>query len=406
MAENGGGLQRPSRRPRRALMWSLAAALGLAVIISALAATAPDQHNFSQFPGFAEYFAEHPPSTSVPDAAEQALLRRHRPRFYLPDGHAGLIGFYEDYVAQGVLRDGAGEIIAEPVDPATLNAHRHDPTVVLEHRQQDNPQSPIVLARIDHDDIEIGEASVTMTFLTYHAVFRHSGLVAGLAWWQELAVGLAGDLDDWHQLDHYTAATLVLDAAQRPVALMLQQHNYQRTYLLGEGYRLPTDGRPEIDIAIRSNELYVHRAGRRLHRSVRFPDAQSLSYLLGGGEGSMLAAHDITDPAEEASYDLGFLPPDDAFYTFKGFLGERRRLPGRDSPPGADYNTLPQYKPWTRQLMSGYWRPGNSDDIARLDAARDGENWAAVFLARQTEVFAVNFECVSRQTQICQLQPN
>lgn len=29
---------------------------------------------------------------------------------------------------------------------------------------------------------------------------------------------------------------------------------------------------------------------------------------------------------DEAAYRLAYLPPSDAFYTFEGFLGERRRL--------------------------------------------------------------------------------
>ena len=67
-----------------------------------------------------------------------------------------------------------------------------------------------------------------------------------------------------------------------------------------------------------------------------------------------------------ADYQLGFLPPDDAFYAFAGYLGERRLLPGRDGPPGADYNTLTALKPLYRQWVAGYWREGNSGDLNRL----------------------------------------
>ena len=62
-----------------------------------------------------------------------------------------------------------------------------------------------------------------------------------------------------------------------------------------------------------------------------------------------------------------FLPPSDAFYTFKGFLGARRRLPGRDGPPGADFNALPETKSLTSQLLMGFWRQGNREDLERLE---------------------------------------
>ena len=61
--------------------------------------------------------------------------------------------------------------------------------------------------------------------------------------------------------------------------------------------------------------------------------------------------------------------PSDAFYTFKGFLGARRKLPGRDGPPGADFNTLPALKPLASQLLMGFWREGDRDDLTRLEAS-------------------------------------
>ena len=90
-----------------------------------------------------------------------------------------------------------------------------------------------------------------------------SGLPAGLSLAAAIPLGLVADLDDWHQLDHYTAAFVVLDGDGRPVALTLQQHNYLRTHLVGESVRLGSDGRFDIDVAIRSNELYPHTPGGR-----------------------------------------------------------------------------------------------------------------------------------------------
>ncbi len=382
----------------------LAAVCGIGL---ALAACNGGDTNFSQYPGFSAHFAANPPTTTPASAAERELLTRYRPRFYLPPGHAGLISFYDDYIAQGYLQGGDRNRIADKVDRALLNRHKNDPRVVFVHEPETRPARPVVFGRVDRvtapfpaDD---GVRSESLTFLTYHAVFRHSGLPAGVPAWQAAALGMVADLDDWHQLDHYTAASLVLGLDDEPLALMLQQHNYQRTYLFGAELPLPADGRVGIDIAIRSNELYPHDPERRRRPAVRFPEPASVRYLMGFGEAPMDSADDITHGAVEADYELAFLPPDDAFYTFKGFLGERRSLPGRDGPPGADYNTLPDLKPLERQLTVSYWRAGNAGDLARFETALTSDGWYLAFARAQAAVFWRNWQCLRELVQACRL---
>jgi hypothetical protein len=332
--------------------------------------------NFSQHPGFASHFESNPRRASAATADEQALLERHRPQLWLPAGHAGPIDFYCDYIAQGSLVTQGGQQQPRPVTQALLNQFTNDPQAVFTH--QPDAAGPAcgparALGRVDTVELSMaaGEAPRPWRFLTYHFVFRSSGLVAGLSWWQSLGIGLVGDLNDWHQLDHYTAATIVINETGQPVALMLQQHNGMHTYVVGEtvGDRQlapSVDGHLAIDVAIRSNELYPHRPGRQVRPAVDFVSAQTLPYLMGLGPGTLRSSADITKPARMADYQLGFLPPDDAFYAFAGYLGERRLLPGRDGPPGADYNTLPALKPLYRQWVAGYWREGNSGDLNRL----------------------------------------
>ena len=77
--------------------------------------------NFSQYPGFAEWYAKNPPSNELPSEADQALLRRHRPRFFFGKEQTRFIDFYRDYIANGTLRDGAGKVLSEAVTPEVLN---------------------------------------------------------------------------------------------------------------------------------------------------------------------------------------------------------------------------------------------------------------------------------------------
>ena len=319
--------------------------------------------NFSQRPGFDAYFAANPPSTSAPDAADRTLLERYKPRLYIAEGIEPPIRFYEDYIAQGTLSDRDGKMLSSQVTKTLLNRHRDDPYVVFRHIPEPRATASDMYGRIDRETFDLGGRTRHFTYLTWTAVYRVSGIAAGISGWKGLVLGAAGNLTDWHQLDHYTAITLALDEAQRPVAVMFQQHNYRRTYIIGVDLPWPADDRIGVDTAIRSNELYQHMPERSVRRAASFLSPDTVDYLVTGGNAPFRIADDITDPAIEVNYTLKFLAPADAFYTFKGFHGEKRLLPGRSGPPGADYNTLPANKPLHRQMIAFHWRDGDTDYV-------------------------------------------
>ncbi|MBI3706282.1 MAG: hypothetical protein HY246_01120 [Proteobacteria bacterium] len=378
--------------------------LAAAIAPLLVAACGNSDTNFSQYPGFAEYFAANPRTQVLPTPAERALLEQHRPRLFLPPGNPGLIDFYGDYVAQGALNDAQGNLVSDRVTQDLLNRYRDDPHALFIHHPATAPVRPTVYARVDRETVASpGGAPEVFTFLTYNAVFRVSGLPAGMSSWQEFFLGLVASLDDWHQLDHYTAATLVLDGAQRPAALMMQQHNLVRTYLIGRDVELPADGRPLIDIAIRSNEFYPHALGQVRRRAAPMPTIAGIRYLISGQGQPAFEADDITDGVTEATYGLAYLPHDDAFYAFQGWLGERRRLPGRSGPPGADYNTIPDLKRRSAQMFAGYFREGSAADLAHLDATgADGRSHVDGRFARlQAETFFRDRACVAQNIAAC-----
>ena len=377
--------------------------VGLALACAGVVAA---DRNFSQYPGFAEHFADNPPAGPAnPD--DRALARRHAPRFHLPAGHEGPIDFYRDYVAHGYLVTGDGTHIEGPT-PAALNRHRDDPLAEFVHVPGGEAPRPVVYASVERTDLwaprNADRALEEFIVVVYHLVFRVSGLPAALPVAAEAFVGLFADLNDWHQLDHYTAAFVVLDAGERPIALTLQQHNYLRTYLVGESVRPGGDGRFDIDVAIRSNELYPHVPARRVRRAVRFLTLESTAFMMGYGERPTMSADDITDPIRTVDYELAFLPGSDAFHAFEGYLGERRLLPGRDGPPGARYNTLPRLKPLPAQILGGYWREENEGDWERFRRGREHGDDPAGFARAQAPVFHGNLNCVRRGTAGCTLQ--
>ncbi len=337
--------------------------------------------NFSQHPGFRQWYSANPPAENEASVAERALLERYRPRLHLPASAEGPISFYDDYIAQGALYDHAERPIARLVTREILNSHKADPRVVFVHGPTGAPARPVAYARIDRETLQGGAdgTPTPLTFLTYHFVFRTSGLPAGLAPWQRVLVGLIADPSDWHQLDHYTAVTIVLmpaDGRLEPVAAIMQQHNYLRTYLLGAAaapgrLMLPPDVRLPIDAAIWSNELYPHLPGRQVRRAVRYLNSDTARYLATGQDRPLMFADDVTEPQREIKYSLEYLPPSDAFYVFQGWLGERRTLPGRDGPPGADYNTSPRHKARATQLALFRWTDGDEEFAARLSRASE-----------------------------------
>ena len=379
--------------------------LGLLLLGACAVAMAADR-NFSQYPGFVEYFAANPPAGAA-GAADRALARRHAPRFHLPAGHEGPIDFYRDYIAHGYLVAGNGVRIDGPT-PADLNRYRDDVRAEFTHVPGSAKPRPVVYAAVERTGLwaprEPGRTAEEFTVLTYHLVFRVSGLPAATPLAVAIPLRLVADLDDWHQLDHYTAAFVVLDAAERPVALNLQQHNYLRTHLVGESVELGSDGRFDIDIAIRSNELYPHVPERTVRRAVRFLDSDARAFMMGFGERPMMSADDVTDPVRTVDYELAFLPGSDAFYSFHGFLGERRRLPGRDGPPGARYNTRPALKPLPAQILDGYWREGNEGDWARYQRSRENGAGRAGFARAQAAAFHHNLACLRRDRKGCRLR--
>lgn len=352
--------------------------LAAIVVVVFLAGCGDRGFNFSQYPGFAAWYDDNPPSGGLPTDDEEALLRHYKPRFFLPAGHEGPIDFYRDYIAFGRLVDGDGRQISDRVTQDLLNDHKADPAMVFTHRSGTEPVNPIAYGRVARENISWPSCidAVPLTFLSYHLVFRFSGLPAGVPWWQAVALGGVADLEDWHQLDHYTAVTMALAPFKgqglQPIAVTFQQHNYQRTYLLSDQdmagrLALPADDRIEVDIAIRSNELYPHQSSPTRRRAMSFMDPDGARYMVADGKAPWLAADDMTDPAIAIDPTLAFLRPDDAFYTFQGWLGERRSLPGRDGPPGADYNTLPPMKPLVHQMALSYWYEGAEDWLALYD---------------------------------------
>ena len=355
-----------------------------------LSACSQKETLFSEFPGFDQYLKQNQPSDAQATPAEQALLTQYRPRIFMAEGQTRFLDFYADYIGNGALYLN-DELVSEKVDQKLLNQHKTNVQAEFRHTPSTSKSTQVAYGRVDYDTLSYQEQSYPLTFLSYNLVFAHSGLLKGLAGWQRMAMGVVGNNEDWHQLDHYVGLTIVLHEDQ-PLAVMMQQHNYQTAWLLdrskdatasggehssdnplprhatAKSLPLPSDNRIAVDVAMQSNELYPHHAEPTQHPGVSFVNADNIEFFKTGQNKPMMAGWDITHGQQEQDYTLKFLPTSDAFYTFKGRLGEKRTLPGRDGPPGAQYVTLPGLMPWSHRLVSGF-RPGNAkQEKAKLEA--------------------------------------
>jgi hypothetical protein len=354
---------------------------------------------FADFPGFASYYARRcaDGDPGPPTMEDRELLRRFRPRFNLAPGSIRPISFYRDYLPHSVLRRFSDKaVVEETVSSEELRRQQDNTEVYLEYRPEKgkrgirtagpgkaDPASwvkeiPVVFGRVYRERVPLpgergGETRhLDLTFLKYNLVFPESGLPAGLnrlAGWILKGVGL--DPRDWHQLDNFVAAHIVLDGSGKPIAVLLAQHNHHRAYLAGRDIASPADDRYVFDVARRSNELYPgsYSESPVRHRAVRW--SLYLKYLL-GGEGRLLAsADDLTygrrAGGREVVYDLGFPSPCDPFYTAKIMLGAPRPFfgfdIGRDGPPGSDYYTIPDLLPLGNLLKFSYLHDGDPDDL-------------------------------------------
>ncbi len=337
--------------------------------------------SFALRPGFTEYFNQYPPEQQQPDKSAQALLQKYRPRIYKAQGQQGPVDFYRQYISSGIL-EVQGKRLSTDVTAQQLNQYRDNPDAMFQYTGKSMVDADAtVYARIDTDTLTYQGKSFDFQFLTYNLVFPTSGLIEGMGLLSSVGLEIIGNLTDWHQLDHYVGLSVVL-MEQRPLALMLQQHNYQTTYLFGTDLQLPDDNRVAVDIAMRSNELYLHSEAEQRHPAVSFVSAKNLEFIKTGRNKPVMAGYDITRGEYEIDYTLQTLPQTDAFYQFKGHLGKLRLLPGRDGPPGADYVTLPGLMPRAIRLVSGY-RPGSVE--------RESAKSRAMF---NEETFSINIEAL------------
>ena len=362
-------------------------------------------HTFADYPGMQEYYKDRCETPASPiSERDLELLEKHLPRFVLPPGGTYPIDFYRDYIPHTVLRSWPDKKKAgAPVTRGLLLKHRTSRDRYLDFNreefikvgveQRSSPGSaaptqsagPVIYGRVFRESVPFSAGngrieSHYLTFLKYNLLFATSGLPAELSFWSGILVGLGGlDTTDWHELDNFVAAHIVLGKEDDPIAVILAQHNHHRTFVAGRDITPDDDGRFTFDVALRSNEIYPASDSPEpiRHRVIRWN--LYLDYLLSGENPPSLKGFDLTFGKSAGGQviepELVTLSSCDPLYTSEMLLGEPRPFfgmyLGRDGPPGSDYYNIPELLPTGNLLKFGHLHDEDPEDIAMVRDAVD-----------------------------------
>ncbi len=342
-----------------------------------------------------------------PSDEDQALLERFKPRIYIaPDG-AEPIDFYTDYLPYTVVRraNERDRVQERAPNRERLKEFVYDPEFYLEYAGAPDvkPSYPTAYGRVTRETVNLTAHSLittrNFTFLKYHYIFLYGGLPSRLSEFKEKIARFIGDPSTWRELE-YSSVYVILDEEERPLAIMLQQYDYFRTYIVSEKeWKWPEDGKAEIAFSLRSNQPYKLPEGDYPSLEFAALDFKEIPYIIGQGKEPLLAGKDLVYPvaagATEVDYRLEYLPEFDPLYISRIPLGRRvyflNRFENslRRGSVGIDFCTWPQLVDLGNVMQFWYLVEDNNDqaDFMREHMRRFFEIDFEVILALNAEVF-------------------
>lgn len=330
-----------------------------------------------------------------PAAADRALLERFRPRIFIGPNGIPPIDFYDTYLPNALLRGPNGRIAIEQLDRATLKRHERRFGFHVDFQGKPDPcrgdecadYRTVLYGRVFHETLRgygaVDARSVSIAVLKYNAVFPISGLPKKISWWKAAAAEIAGNLEDWHELDiHGAVHIFVHEASGRPVAVLLAQHNHFRTLIVGADMEWPADGRVAICYAERSNEPYLCPDASEPTHHPAIGDPRKAAFLFDASGEPLEGGYDVvygpTAGATPIQYRLKFLSDRDPLYVSWIPLGDRRRILGllnsfsRTGPPGINMNTWPTLVDYGAIAQFWYFASGDKGGFRRLKESLEG----------------------------------
>ncbi len=319
---------------------------------------------------------------NYPSDKDQALLEWFKPKIYIAPNGAKPIDFYTDYLPYTVVRraNERGRIQEHAPSRESLQKFMYDPQFYLEYTDTSDAKSssPVAYARLKRETVNLTAHSLITTrnfiFLKYHYVFLYGGLPSRLSEFKEKTAGFIGDPSAWRELEH-SSVYIVLDENEQPLAIMLQQYDYFRTYIVGEKeWKWPMDGKVKIAFSLRSNQPYkLPEEGNAPVPEFAVLDFKEIPYLIGQGKEPLLAGKDLVYPvtagAAEVDYRLEYLTEFDPLYISRIPLGRRQYVldrfenPFRRGSVGIDFCNWPQLADLGNVIQFWYIVEGNKEQV-------------------------------------------
>ncbi len=322
--------------------------------------------------------------STLSQAEITTLLNRYHPDIYIGNGSARIVDFENFYLNNSALKKGRKIIKPAPITAADIKAVENDRDYHSDYlglHQIMDKNAPIdapLYGRIYEETLPayppLNLPARDVLVLKYSAVFTSSGLPMGLTFMQRFFASLAGDLTIWHELDIHGAVQIIIDRETlTPMILLLAQHNYFRSYIIGHDVMMPDNQHINICYAVRSNEPYICPETTTSYRTVGNPSA--LEFVLTGKKKPLVdGGYDLVYAADESQkmqVRVKQLKPDHPFYTAHIPMGDIRKLFGiiptwfRRGAPGADLNAPKNLRNYSKLAQIFYLQDGDAE-IARI----------------------------------------
>ncbi len=324
---------------------------------------------------------------TLTQAEELSLLQKYHPDIHIAYGSARPVDFENFYLKYSALKKGRKIIKPAPISAQDIKAVENDRDYHSDYiglHQIMEASAPIdapVYGRIYHETLPayepLGLPEKDVLVLKYGAVFTASGLPLGLSAMQNFFANLSGDTTIWHELDIHGAIKIILDRQTlEPMIVILAQHNYFRSYIIGADVTIPANGHLPICYAARSNEPYLCPA-----KTMRYPtigDPSNLEFVLTGNNKPFLdGGYDIVSSATESQQMqvwIHQLSAEHPLYTSRIAMGDIRKLFGiiptwfRRGSPGADLYAPKNMRDYVDLARVFYLQEGDAKIAAIIKA--------------------------------------
>ncbi len=323
--------------------------------------------------------------------SDRVLLEKFRPRVFIAPNGRVPIDFYGFYLPNTVARDEGGAIIKTSPTRAYLKRIEREAGLYLDYQ---GPDTPCEKARCEgyvaagygrayretaRFRTGSGTQKMPLIILKYNFAFTYSGIPADVGLLKENLLGLFIDPAKFHELDIHGAVHVILSKKQKPLVLLLAQHNYFRSYVFGKDIPAPpADNRVKVCFALRSNEPYPCPKGAAPARRRTVGNPVNMSYVINGTGKPFLSGRDIVfgpqAGARPVLYRLKFLPARDPLYVSWIPLGAKEKMLFfssfyRKGPPGMDLNSWPKLKKYSDIMQFWYLRDNNAEDATLMREA-------------------------------------